>query len=143
MPSFSAPPRPCLALRIGVTGHRPGPRLPAGEIDRVTAEVVSILDDVAEAARQAQQRYTDAFDPAPPDLRLVSALAEGADRIAAKAALASSAASACQARSGSPPGVGFLACGPAKSQRRIVESALDEAMAFSSFVNARPVMASS
>ena len=27
------------------------------------------------------------FDPAPPDLRLVSALAEGADRIAAKAAL--------------------------------------------------------
>ena len=87
MPSFSAPPRPCFALRVGVTGHRPGPRLPAGEVDRVTAEVASILDRLAEAARQAQKRYADVFDPAPPDLRLVSALAEGADRIAAKAAL--------------------------------------------------------
>jgi hypothetical protein len=53
----------------------------------VTAEVASILDRLAEAARQAQKRYADVFDPASPDLRLVSALAEGADRIAAKAAL--------------------------------------------------------
>lgn len=88
MPSFSTPPRPRFALRLGVTGHRPGDRLPAAETDRIAREIASILDRLKQAAGDAARRHSAVLDDAEPQLTLLCALAEGADRIAAEQALA-------------------------------------------------------
>lgn len=87
MPSFAAPPKPGLALRVGVTGHRPGERLSDQAMTRAKAEVESILARLAAAARVTLDHNAEVFAASPPALRLISALAEGADRIAAEAAL--------------------------------------------------------
>lgn len=65
------PPKP---LMIGITGHRPN-RLTAP--DAVAADMAKLLDGIGGAARRQDL-----------SVEFVSALAEGADRIAANAALA-------------------------------------------------------
>lgn len=58
---------------------------------KIQAEVADILDRIAVVAAVAHDRYRDLFAPARPDdveFVIVSALAEGADTIVAKAALA-------------------------------------------------------
>jgi hypothetical protein len=80
------PPKPLLALSVGVIGHRPN-RLPDATREKVTVEVLKVLDTVARETRLAFQRHADVFAPERPLLSLVSALAEGADRIAGEAAL--------------------------------------------------------
>ncbi|MEZ2330538.1 hypothetical protein AB6802_12500 [Mesorhizobium sp. RCC_202] len=87
MPTFAVPPKPHFALRVGVTGHRPGDRLPDEDIDRITADIASIFNRLTVAARRAAEKHPDVLDGADPSLTLVSALAEGADRIAAEDAL--------------------------------------------------------
>lgn len=91
MPQQNTAPLPqktCLALQVGVTGHRPC-RLPA-DGDNLTARVAETLQTIAQAYREfaltanAQTAYDTMF----PALRLLSPLAEGADRIAAVAGLA-------------------------------------------------------
>ncbi|MCA3459335.1 MAG: hypothetical protein IOD03_22150 [Methylocystis sp.] len=94
------PPRPPVALRIGVTGHRPGsvnaagaPRLPAAAVPAVTATVGRVLDLMLDAARRTGAAHAGAFAPPPPDARgvvaiIVSSLAAGADQIVAEAGLA-------------------------------------------------------
>lgn len=78
--------RPRLALRFGITGHRP-PRLSPEYRDitrescgAIFSEVRNILDDV-------RSRHRDLFSDERPVVRLVSALASGADTVAAEAAL--------------------------------------------------------
>jgi hypothetical protein len=85
----NSPPRPELALRVGVIGHRPRrlPATPTGQ-QALGAAIEEILDLIAAtvaafAASPAARIY--AADP--PQLRLVSPLAEGADRFVVKAAL--------------------------------------------------------
>jgi hypothetical protein len=80
-------PKPLFALSVGVIGHRPN-RLPDAARERVTAEVAQVLEMIAREVRSAFARHADVFAPEPPSLSLISALAEGADRIAAEAALA-------------------------------------------------------
>ena len=65
-------------LTIGVTGHRPE-RLGRERLTAIAATVAGVLDAVATAARDGAPEI---------NLRLVSALAEGADAIVADAALA-------------------------------------------------------
>lgn len=81
------PPKPVLALSIGVFGHRPN-RLPAAMRDRVATDIAAILDALKAEAAAAQLRYRDAFAAGEPQLAIVSALAEGADRMVAEAGLA-------------------------------------------------------
>ena len=81
-----APPKPRLVLRIGVTGHRPNRFGPEAQAI-VAAKLDTVLQQVSGAAAALHLRYGEMFTPEPPEVRLVSALAEGADRVAAEAAL--------------------------------------------------------
>lgn len=65
-------------VAVGVTGHRPN-QLPAAETPRLKRALEAVLDQVAKCAARAAPAV---------DMMLVSALAEGADRYAAHAALA-------------------------------------------------------
>ncbi len=94
------PPKPRLTLTIGVTGHRlhrapaPGENGPGAPrpFDRaaigkaVEAAFASLAAGLAAVAAEAKAN----FSAAPPLVTVISSLAEGADRIAAHAALADS-----------------------------------------------------
>jgi hypothetical protein len=78
--------RPRLCLSLGVTGHREA-NLRGADLDALRSVVAGALAQ-AEAALQAVARqHTEAFDAASPRLRLLSALADGADSLVAHAAL--------------------------------------------------------
>jgi len=79
--------RPRLTLRIGVTGHRPN-RLDAAAQDRVAEAACAVLDCLSTATKGVLEAHAAVFAPGAPDLRLVTALAEGADTILAQAARA-------------------------------------------------------
>jgi hypothetical protein len=81
------PPNPRLALAVGIVGHRPE-RLPEGARVKVAAQVGQLLETLAIEVQIASEKYKEFFSSAEPLLSLVSGLAEGADRIAADAALA-------------------------------------------------------
>ena len=83
------PPKPVFALSVGVIGHRPD-KLPKDKdtYDRIKAEVARVLKEVSREARVVCDRYSEFFtcgSQSRLDLSLVTALAEGADTIAAKA----------------------------------------------------------
>ena len=86
MPS-RVPPRPELAFRIGVTGAR---ALSAGSHDDLLAQLRDVLHRMRAQVAQlaASPEIRDAYSDTAPRLRLVSPLAEGADRLVAHAALA-------------------------------------------------------
>lgn len=79
------PPRPRLALNVGITGHRAN-LLP----DSLTGELEERLCEILEALRQASDKLlaeqSAIFADEPPLLRLHTALATGADQIAATSA---------------------------------------------------------
>ncbi|HEX3970699.1 MAG TPA: hypothetical protein VHX19_05225 [Stellaceae bacterium] len=83
---YDAPPRPELAFRIGVTGAR---ELPIGSRDDLLRQVRDVLrlvrDEIVQGA--ATPAIGTAYGETAPVLRLVSPLAEGADRLVARAAL--------------------------------------------------------
>jgi hypothetical protein len=92
-----SPPRPLFALTLGVTGHRgrdanpavagPGQGVILNE-DKVRAAIDAFLATLLQAVADLSGEAKPWFDPSPPVVALVSSLAEGADRIAARAALA-------------------------------------------------------
>jgi hypothetical protein len=80
------PPKPRLALSVGIIGHRPN-RLAHEAREAVNAGIAEVLQAVGEAVRLARERYAGVFANDSTALTLFSALAEGADRMAAHAAL--------------------------------------------------------
>lgn len=82
----SAPPRPRLAIRVGVTGHRPN-KLREAELPTLRQRVGEVLAVVKQVAREVAADDSAGYSDAPPLLGIVSALAEGADRIVAQVAL--------------------------------------------------------
>jgi hypothetical protein len=84
------PPQPRLTLSIGVIGHRPE-RLPAAKLGQIEAEVDRVISLIAHEVGVVHRRYAKFFQKGrkeeKPQLCVVSALAEGADSIVAKAAL--------------------------------------------------------
>ena len=80
------PPKPRLALPVGVTGHRPN-RLPEEAQAQVAAQIGAALREIAAVVTAVQRSHATVFSSQTPRLTLLSALAEGADRIAAEAAL--------------------------------------------------------
>jgi TIR domain len=85
--SRTTPPIPRLALSIGVVGHRPD-RLVHGDLRHITSEVERVIDSIIHEVDVVHGRYKEFFRGATPQLCVVSALAEGADRIVAEAAMA-------------------------------------------------------
>jgi hypothetical protein len=86
----SRPPKPRLTCRVGVTGHRPKRlALSNADWDRIREQAALVLQEVARTV--AQLRDSDSrpspYSDAAPVMRLISPLAEGADRIVAEAAL--------------------------------------------------------
>ncbi|MGA8172406.1 MAG: hypothetical protein WB816_16460 [Methylocystis sp.] len=83
--SYSTPPRPELALRVGVTGAR---ALTPEAIAAFRPLVADILDFIKqEILRLAADPRASVYAPGAPALRMVSPLAEGADRLVAEEAL--------------------------------------------------------
>jgi hypothetical protein len=82
------PLRPHVRLRIGVTGHRPGPKLPEQARPKIAGalrRVFKALSDELAATAAGQPRW--AFGQRAGELVVVSSLAEGADRMVAEAGL--------------------------------------------------------
>jgi hypothetical protein len=81
---------PSIALRIGVTGHRPS-KLPPQSEGPLRATVAGIFGIVSEAARKAEDDYAAGgvgAGKAASKLVVISSLAEGSDRLVAEAGLA-------------------------------------------------------
>ena len=79
-----SPPRPRLSLTLGVIGHRFN-RLPEAAREGVKTQIRNSLTEIRESIGQAHGRHAAFFDQAQPEIRLISAMAEGADLMAARA----------------------------------------------------------
>ena len=80
--------RPRLALRFGITGHRP-PRLKSEHHQHVRDHCAQLFELAAKSLSDIVKEHPDIFSSEPAETVLVSSLAEGADVLAAEAALAS------------------------------------------------------
>jgi Protein of unknown function (DUF4231) len=81
-----SPPKPVMTLRIGVTGHRQS-RLPADQLNRIGDQIQMILTLAAEGLDKAHAQYADDYAGDERQLFFVSALADGADTLAARRAI--------------------------------------------------------
>ena len=81
----AADPRPRIALRVGITGHRDISRRYRDNYGAIEAQLAAALVAVRAAAEEvaAADRGRGAYRNEPPLLRMISPLAEGADRLAA------------------------------------------------------------
>lgn len=87
MSEGTMPPRPVLTLRAGVTGHRANKLGPA-TAERLRPQVRTALARLKDLLDRLHRERADGYDRAPPVLRVVSPLAEGADRLVAQEGLA-------------------------------------------------------
>ena len=83
---MSSPPPLPFALTVGVTGHRLE-AIPAEQRSGAEARIADVLAQIEAEALALLEREQDLFAPSPPSFTLVSPLAEGADQMAAEAAL--------------------------------------------------------
>ena len=83
----AGPPRLPFALTVGVTGHRLE-AIPAAKRADVEARIAAALELIQTEAAALHKREPGLFAPDAPAFTLVSPLAEGADQMAAEAALA-------------------------------------------------------
>jgi hypothetical protein len=81
-----SPVRPPLALTVGVVGHRPN-RIPAEARARIDADIAAVLAAIRDACKAGRDAHAAVFADGPAQVTLLSALAEGADRYAALAAI--------------------------------------------------------
>jgi hypothetical protein len=82
----SQPPKPRLALRVGVTGHKPE-HLHHAQLDLLQKQIHEVLQILKQFALGHPRVSTSYRERDEPILRLVSSLAEGADRYAAHQAI--------------------------------------------------------
>jgi hypothetical protein len=82
-------PFPRLVVRVGVTGHRPHKLPPPESQGELRAKVREVLQTIKENARQILAKGMEVYSNEEPELRLISSLAEGADRLVAEEALSS------------------------------------------------------
>ena len=78
------PPKPVLTIRIGVTGHRPAKLARGDKLEHAVRTTLARLMDRLRAIRLAHPEIYAADEQV---LRIVSPLAEGADRVVARAGL--------------------------------------------------------
>lgn len=77
---------PHLVIRVGVTGHRSG-GLTQADPTLLCARLDSVLRDISAAAARVQREHPAVFAPGEPVCRIISALADGSDRIVADRAM--------------------------------------------------------
>jgi len=82
----ASPPRVRLAVRVGVTGHRPN-RLAQADEPLLRTKIRDVLELIRLTAKDVLAVTDSAYTPGPPILCVISPLAEGADRIAAQEAV--------------------------------------------------------
>ncbi|MEM8772291.1 MAG: hypothetical protein AAGD92_11630 [Pseudomonadota bacterium] len=80
------PPKPRMAFRVGVTGHRSS-RLAADQIARIEEQLRMTLSMLSAAVENGRELFAGVYADADPVLYFVSALADGADTLAANRAL--------------------------------------------------------
>lgn len=90
----SGPPRPPLAFRVGVVGHRPN-RLQHANMDALSKAIHDIVFTVNCAVNDFHSQHPGLHDGEPPVLRAISPLAEGSDQLFAEQALALGFALCC------------------------------------------------
>lgn len=79
------PPRPRLVLRVGVTGKR---AIPAAEVERIGGALAHVFRALGDFLAECKSGDPGFFsDEQPPLVRIMSAMAEGADQLAAQAAI--------------------------------------------------------
>ncbi|MEO0999719.1 MAG: hypothetical protein AAFW69_03790, partial [Pseudomonadota bacterium] len=78
--------KPRLILRLGITGHRPNRIDPAASA-AISDRIAEVTEALAGALDRLGAAHAWAWDAEPPELRLATALAEGADTLAAEAVL--------------------------------------------------------
>ena len=83
---IGAPPKVPLALTLGVTGHRADQL--NGQSERISALLSDMLAAIEGVSNRMALEQSEFFASDPPRLRLISPLAEGADPLAARVALA-------------------------------------------------------
>lgn len=83
----SNPPQPNFALTVGITGHRPNKLREYANLE-LQKTIEAVLTAIRSAAVDAQANHADCFAKTEFQLILTSALAEGADSMAAAAAIA-------------------------------------------------------
>ena len=93
------PPKPELALSVGVIGHRLN-KLPAGGEEALAAVIQPILQAIVRELDRCRTTYRSHFDGGI-TLTVLSSLAEGADRAGARALLT------CSSAGGAPPHVSY------------------------------------
>jgi hypothetical protein len=86
MSEMMHPPRPRLAFRVGITGHRKG-RLEENQLSRITSDISRIYHIVEQSVTETHSKHGAFYDAAAPVIRLISPLADGADSLAAQVAL--------------------------------------------------------
>ena len=82
-----SPPKPPLAFRVGIVGHRPD-RLQEADMGLLGRTLRGILQAVQDEVGEVARTHAEFFDGGTPALRAVSPLAEGTDRLFADQALA-------------------------------------------------------
>ena len=82
----AGPPRLPFVLSVGITGHRID-ALREVDLLKLHGQIRDALSLIAEAGAALEQAEADCFAPDPPLMRLISPIADGADQIAAEAAL--------------------------------------------------------
>lgn len=82
----ASPPRPRLVVRVGVTGHRLN-KLAQADEPLLRMKIREVLERVRQIAQDVLAAADSPYAPGPPILRVISPLAEGADRIAAQEAV--------------------------------------------------------
>ena len=81
------PPRPRLAINVGITGHR-ALLFPEGATAALRPVIDEVFENLREALTQLHYASGDIFGPEEPILRLHTPLATGADQLAADSARA-------------------------------------------------------
>lgn len=81
------PPKPPFVMTLGVTGHRLS-RIPVHLHAHVYGRIIAVIESLKTVALGVASEGAPYFAPDPPSLRILSALADGADRWVADAAIA-------------------------------------------------------
>jgi hypothetical protein len=82
----ASPPKPGLAFRVGIVGHRPN-RLQKADLAVLANIIRSILSTIKTRVFEFGACHPSLFNDSSPKLRAITALAEGTDRIFAEQAL--------------------------------------------------------
>jgi len=85
-PPLTSPPRPELAFRVGIVGHRPN-RLKEADMEKLGLLLYDMLNAIKESVLSFKSTHGQYFEDTAPVLRAISPLAEGTDRLFADQAL--------------------------------------------------------